>query len=176
MQSIQQQEAYKICFSQWLEKNDVPVGTKESHHKSSGAEMNVDQQAGAGGRSVATQESQINNITLNEWLVPSLIGEDQIGVLVLQEQDEAGRPWESYPEAIVEHPTRLTRTIIQKICRELHSLAKWMKKWDDTIAKGEWEQIRDRGRHGHCRESNNIGVCESWDPCVPNSKPKFVDE
>ena len=121
----------------------MPVGTTESPHKSSGAEMNLDQQAGAGGRSVATQESQINNITLKEWLVPSPIGEDPVGVLVLQEQDEAGRPWESYPEAIMEHPIGLKTTIIQKICRDLHSLAKWMKKWDDTIAKGEWEPIRD---------------------------------
>ena len=51
-----------------------------------------------------------------------------------------------------------------------------MKKWDDTIAKREWEQIRDRGHHGHCRESNKIGVCESWDLCVPYSKPRFIDE
>ena len=78
--------------------------------------------------------------------------EDPIGVLVLHEQDEAGRPWESYPEAIVEHPKGLKDTIIQKICRELHSLAKWMKTWDETVTAKDWKRIQDRGQEGQCRE------------------------
>ena len=40
----------------------------------------------------------------------------------------------------------------------------------------EWKRIQERGRDGQCRESNHTKVCQSWDPTIPNSKPKFIDE
>jgi hypothetical protein len=45
----------------------------------------MEQQDGAGGRSVAVSKPQIDNGILNEWLVPSTIDEDRIGVVVLHE-------------------------------------------------------------------------------------------
>ena len=44
------------------------------------------------------------------------------------------------------------------------------------FANEEWKRIRERGRDGQCRESNHTKVCQSWDPTIPNSKPKFIDE
>ena len=108
--------------------------------------------------------------------MPLSVDEEPIGALVPYEQDEAVRPWESYPEAIMEHSIALTNVILHKICRDLHALAKWMKGWDEMIRSGDWARIRDRGRDGQCRESNKTKVCEAWDPTVLNSNPKFINE
>jgi hypothetical protein len=108
--------------------------------------------------------------------VPSNVDEDPLEVLVIQEPDEAGRPWNKYPEAIMEHPLQLRNTILQKLCRELHMLAKWMKAWDQMVEKRNWVQLQDRGLHGQCRESNHNKVCESWDPTEKNSRPIFINE
>ena len=103
----------------------------------------MEQQAGAGGRPVAMQKPQIDNVTLEEWLVPSFIDEDPIGVLVLHEQDDTKWPWEYYPEAIMLHSSQLKYVILQRICREFFSLAKWMKRWDEMVAAQEWARLRE---------------------------------
>ena len=73
-------------------------------------------------------------------------------------------------------PLDLSNSILQKLGREMNSLARWMRTWDGMIAERDWTRIRDRGKSGQCRESNHTNVCESWDPTDPHSKPKFIDE
>jgi hypothetical protein len=159
-----------------LEKNDVPVATQEASLEVPGAKANADLHVGAGGRLVTTQKPQVDGVTLERWLVSPTIDDDPPGVLALLESDDPGLPWEEYPEAIMEHPLDLSNSILQKLGRELHALAKWMRTWDGMFTDGDWSRIRNRGQHGHCRESNHINVCESWDPTDPQSKPKFIDE
>ena len=176
VQSPQQCEVYNRCFDKWLEKNDVPVATQEASQEVPGAKANADLHVGAGGRLVTTQKPQVDGVTLERWLVSPTIDDDPPGVLALLESDDPGLPWEEYPEAIMEHPLDLINSILQRLGRELHALAKWMRTWDGMFTDGDWSRIRNRGQHGQCRESNHINACESWDPTDPQSKPKFIDE
>jgi hypothetical protein len=174
VQSVQQQEAYKHCFNKWLQKNKGPVVTQESIQKPPGATTDTDSQVGAGGRPVTIPEPRIDGVTLEGWLIPSKVDEDPTEVLVIQDPDEIGQPWNEYPEALMEHPLQLKNTILQKLCRELHMLAKLTKAWDQMVEKRNWVQLQDRGLHGQCRESNHNKVCESWDPTEENSLPIFM--
>ena len=78
--------------------------------------------------------------------------------------------------AIMDYSAELSNSILQKICNEMKELAKWMETWDSMISKQDTKRIKERGQDGQCRQSNHVGVCHSWDPTVPKSRPRFKEE
>ena len=154
----------------------MPDKEEDASWSTSSMEPRSERQDGAGGRPVATEEAKFNSTTLDKWLDPSPISEEPMWIMALYDTAAAWQPWESCPEAIMVETGELKKTIIKRICKELGSLATWMKGWDELIAQREWKRIQDRGRDGQCRESTKKGVCESWDPTIPNSKPRFIDQ
>jgi hypothetical protein len=124
---------------------------------------------------VIVHRPQVDEITLAKWLKVSSDDDESFETWMATEAEGPELPWEECPEAIMDYSPDLGNSILQKICSELKELAKWMMEWDKMIAEKQTERIRDRGRGGQCRQSNHVGVCHSWDPTVPKSRPRFKE-
>ena len=61
--------------------------------------------------------------------------EEPTWTLALYDTVTTWQSWESCPEAVMVETGELKKTIIKRICKELGSLAKWMKGWDELIAE-----------------------------------------
>ena len=136
----------------------------------------MDEHEEASGRLVLLKQPQIDEVTLEKWLRLPIFDDEPSETWMAPEAEGPELPWEERPEAVMDHSLELSNSILQKISNEMKALAKWMIEWDLMFVNQEEDRIRDRGRKGQCRQSNHVNVCYSWDPTIPNSKPRFKEE